>query len=323
MPEIGYGGSVGEANWSTLAPNLGVDYTVEGVGDWLATPVPLSDRTLSIAAGTGTGKGITSVTDAPVQKTLASVSSGYRWDMIVRRRNTSGAGGASSFEVIEGTSSAFTALNARQIFGPSSTVDDQPIWFVRVDAGSTLITDMVDVRVWQANGGAVAKSEWPLQYLTKLGSTVQIGDTLCVRTFAADGLGVTWKKYALQPTLAARTWGYYRTTSDSWSDWGTMTSGSIADAPAGDYTITASATVQSSIGGVAAGAKRIIVNAAVVGIVEQDDHQGNGTGWTSKQHAAIYRHAGGAMAVAYAIRAVSGASVRSASLLIAYNGPVG
>lgn len=243
MPEIGYGGSVGEANWSTLAPNLGVEYTVDGYGDWLATTVPLSDRTLALAPGTGTGKGITDTTTAPVSVTLAPVGSGFRWDLICRHRNTAGAGGTSSFVVIEGTDNPLAVFGSRELFGPTSTEDDQPLWLARVDAGSGLITDLKDVRIWQGNNGAVARAgqgDYPLQYLTKLGSTVQIGDALYVRTFAADGVGVTWRKYSLQPSAAQRRWtaGRGRPGIDTYGTdiWAPLCAVNLpADAPAGEY----------------------------------------------------------------------------------------
>lgn len=197
MSEIGYGGSVDEANWSTLAPHLGVEYSVHDASDWNLTAVPTSDRTVSISVGTGTGKGITGITTTTVQKTLSSVPSDYRWDLIVRRRDTSGAGGTSTFEVIEGTSDPNAVFALRETFGDSSTVDDQPLWLVRVDAGSTNITAIEDVRVWQGNSGAVAKSDYVRQYLTAPGTQVMIGTDLWTRTVSGVDNTVAWRKAPL------------------------------------------------------------------------------------------------------------------------------
>lgn len=194
----GYGGYVAnEATWSALAVTLGTEYGVAGAGDWKVTAVPSSDRTVSVAIGEGWGKGIYDKSDASVQKTLDIVGSGHRWDLIVIRRDTTGGGGSTSVDVLKGLTDPAVAFGLRKLFTTDDLKkDDQPLALVRVDAGSTVITSIVDVRVWQANAGAVATSDWVRSYLTKPGSQLLIGTDMWTRRISGAG-NAEWKQTAL------------------------------------------------------------------------------------------------------------------------------
>lgn len=194
----GYGGYVAsEASWSALAVSLGTEYGVVDAGDWKVTAVPSSDRTISVAVGKGWGKGVYDVSSASVQKTLTTVSAGFRWDLVVLRRDTSGAGGSTSVVVIEGGATTAVAFGLRKAFDTGDgTKDDQPLAVVRVDAGSTNITSIIDVRVWQANAGAVATSELVKSYLAKPGTQVLVGTDLWSRTINVAGTA-SWQRTAL------------------------------------------------------------------------------------------------------------------------------
>lgn len=186
---VGYGGTVDEQAWARLAPHLGAQYGVLGPTDWRVAVVSAADRTVSIAAGTGYGYGVFDTTPGPATLQLGTVASGSRWDVIVARRNWSGAGGTTEFDAIPATT--LGDLPATRANDPGE-LDEQPIALVQVTAGQTVPTAVIDLRVWQANGGAVALSEKVLQYLAEPGTTVQIGVTTWQRTVSSNGVA-SWR----------------------------------------------------------------------------------------------------------------------------------
>lgn len=198
ITSVGYGGYIAsEATWSALSATLGSEYGVQGASDWKVTSVPSSDRTVSVAVGGGWGKGTLDTSDATAQPSaLASVSSGARYDLVVARRDWSGEGGTTTFAVVTGTSNPNAVFSLRKRLSVDLTQDDQPLALVRVDAGSTNITSIEDVRCWQANAGAVATSERVLQYLTKVGTQVTIGTDMWTRTIDGSG-NAAWRKTPL------------------------------------------------------------------------------------------------------------------------------
>jgi hypothetical protein len=200
----GYGGYVAsEPTWSALTAAFGSEYGVADPSHWRATVVPTADRTIALSAGDGWGRGVRDRSDTAVQKTFDAVSGAAgtpRYDMVLAHRDFAGPGGTTTFTVIKGGTDPIALINSRQRLEVDLTVDDQPLWLVRLEAGSTEIKGLIDVRVWQANAGAVATSELVLQYLTKLGTQVFIGTDLWTRTFGPDGT-VVWRKTALQSPI--------------------------------------------------------------------------------------------------------------------------
>lgn len=185
ITSVGYPGPVDAGEWAELAASLGADYGVFGAGDLRVSTVPAADRTVKIAAGSGYGRGILDVSSAEETVQLDTLVSGTRWDLIVLKRTWAGGSSATTIEKITGTSSQ-TAVFALRETTPG-TEDDQPIALVQITAGNTVPTAVVDLRAWQANGGAVAADILALQYLNGAGTEVWVGSDLWHRY--VDGAG--------------------------------------------------------------------------------------------------------------------------------------
>jgi hypothetical protein len=184
---VGYDGAVTESQWSDMIKKIGsAEYGVVGINDWKVTSVPAADRTIQISAGKGWGHGVFDENTAAVQIQLDSVASGSRYDLIVMRRNWTGAGGSSTFVKVNGTSVKEIASGRTK--GPG-VIDDQPIAIVRVDAGSTVVGSITDLRVWAGNGGLIANSDYALGYLDSLASSVFVNTNgkKYTRIIGADG----------------------------------------------------------------------------------------------------------------------------------------
>lgn len=170
---VGYDGVINETQWADMIKKVGsCDYGVVDVNDWKVTAVTGADRTISVATGKGWGHGIFDEITANVTLQLDSVSSGSRWDLIVMRRNWTGAGGLSTITKVNGTTAK--EIPASRAIGPG-VIDEQPIALVQVTAGQTQPTAIVDLRCWGSNGGLYAKDDLAKGYLNKVGAEVRIG----------------------------------------------------------------------------------------------------------------------------------------------------
>lgn len=168
ITSIGYAGTVNAFEWAKLAPRIGELYSVDWNG--YNAVVAAGDRAIRISSGVATGVGICDTNDANVTLTHAAASSGVRYDMIVLRRTW--ASKLTTLAIVQGT--ATRQLPARTT--NPGTVDDQPLWLIRITAGSTVPVIEADLRVFRGPGGLAANSELALQYLTYLGTRVSIGD---------------------------------------------------------------------------------------------------------------------------------------------------
>lgn len=193
ITSTGYDGTIDEQAWAQMIPSVGSsEYGVEDFGDWKVTAVSGQDRTVSIAAGSGWGKGIYDVSTTNVTVQLATISSGSRWDMIVMRRDWSGAGGSSSFTKIQGTASKSLPTKNTS----PGTLDDQPLALVQVTAGQTQPTAIVDLRVWGGNGGMMAADTLAFGYLTRPGGQLTIGTNIYANTGVSAGTTPSWRQVA-------------------------------------------------------------------------------------------------------------------------------
>lgn len=171
ITSIGYDGSVNESQWAKMVPLVGSShYGVAAPGDWKVTSHATMDRGINIATGSGWGHGVLDTSDATVSLQGATVSSGSRWDMVVARRNWSGTGGSTTFQIVSG--SAAKALPSRN--ATPGTLDDQPLALVQFTAGQTAPTSIVDLRCWARNGGLCARDDMALAYLKLPGSQIMI-----------------------------------------------------------------------------------------------------------------------------------------------------
>jgi len=189
---VGYGGQVTEAQIPVWARALGgLDYSVSTATSWKVEVVGAAARTVSIPAGEGTGRGITDKSNGGDQVQVPVLAGGadLRYDLIVARRNTAGSGGTTSFTYVTGTADPVAAFGMRRTFEADETLDDQPLALVRVNASApNVIAEVIDLRCWQANGGAVGASDYVREYLNRLGTHLTIGTTTWVRRVGSTGL---------------------------------------------------------------------------------------------------------------------------------------
>lgn len=189
ITSVGYDGTVSEVQWAKMIPSVGSStYGVVGVTDWKVSVHPTLDKGINIAAGTGYGHGVYDVSDSISTVTGASLASGTRYDLVVARRDWTGAGGVTTFRIVTGTASRTMPTRANT---PGS-IDEQPIALVRFDAGQTKAAEIIDLRCWSGPGGASALDEMALGYLAEPGARVVInGDDWFCGTTAN---GTAWVK---------------------------------------------------------------------------------------------------------------------------------
>lgn len=174
-----------ETAWAEAHPAIGLaSYGVRSAADWKVTAVSGQDRTVSIAAGRGYGHGITDKTVANETIQLATIASGSRWDLIVVRRDWTPTAGTSKFEKVAG--GATPTIPGGRIVGPGN-IDDQPIALVKVTAGQTQPTEIIDLRTWSGDGGGlVANHDLVRSYLNAAGTRLHINGVDWVRRVGAN-----------------------------------------------------------------------------------------------------------------------------------------
>lgn len=189
ITSVGYPGPITADLWAGIASSLGADYGVVGAGDFRVSVVSAAARTVKVSAGQAYGKGIFDTSDAEVTIQLNTIASGTRWDLVGLKRTWSAL--ATTVDKVTGSSSQ-TAVFASRPDTPG-TVDFQPLALVQLTAGNSVPTAVIDLRVWQANGGAVANDVLALQYLNTGGTEVWVGSVLWHRY--VDGAGaLQWER---------------------------------------------------------------------------------------------------------------------------------
>ncbi|WP_315913574.1 hypothetical protein [Arthrobacter sp. lap29] len=187
----GYPGSVNAAALAFWLPAAAAArFSVAGVEDWRVSVQGGLDRGIRINAGTGCGDGVMDITAEYETMALPLVESGSQWFLVARRRNWS-APATTAPIVIPG--SATTALPERS--NTPGVESDQPLALCRVQAGQTVVQEIIDLRCWAGNGGMIAASSLAMDYLARPGADVMIN-------------GVTWR---YQPTRNG-SWGWERET---------------------------------------------------------------------------------------------------------------
>ncbi|MDF2992095.1 MAG: hypothetical protein K0S37_2609 [Microbacterium sp.] len=180
ITSAGYEGTVNEPEWSDLlAMAGGRQYGVGGPGDWKVTPGVGADRQIQIAVGRGFGYGVRDLSDAVATLQLPA---GERWHLITAHRDWQA--NQTTFAAISG--GVEMQLPPRDT--TPGTVDDQPLALVRVRAASQIaLADIIDLRIWGGDGGALAMHELVLQFANRLGTRVRIGNREWSRV--VDSLG--------------------------------------------------------------------------------------------------------------------------------------
>lgn len=182
---VGYDGTVTESQWADMIKKVGcADYGVVGANHLKVTTVTGADRTVSISSGKCWGHGVFDEMTSNSTIQLDSVGSGARWDLIAVRRNWAGTDGTTTLVKVNGSSSR--AIPSGRNKGPGE-LDDQPIALVRITAGQTQPTAIVDLRCWAGNGGVTANDDLALYYLDTIGTQVVIDGRTWARSVDSGG----------------------------------------------------------------------------------------------------------------------------------------
>ena len=181
----GYPGTIEPgAVWAQMQWGLGNRYWVYSQAHLRVTPVSNGTRQVSVASGFFGGWGILDHNDASVTVSLPTVSSGTKWFLIVARR-TWQTTNATSFTYIDcGTSPTYPAERNQE----PGVIDDQPLAFVPLTAGSTVPGTPRDVRVIGTSpDNQIIMDELALGYMTFTGVRLRLGTTDYVRGLNASG----------------------------------------------------------------------------------------------------------------------------------------
>lgn len=189
IASVGYGGDVDYSDWATLMSRQFSPYGVAGAEDFQVSAGP-GDREVLILPGAAGGHGILDVSNGIESVLAAPVASGSRWDTLVLRRDWESE--QTTPVLIQGGPEK--AIAAGRLTGPGVR-DDQPIALCRFSAAQTVMQESGDLRVWQGAGGAFARSSGVLDYLTDIGTQVQIGGVTWARVLNAAGAPV-WARGA-------------------------------------------------------------------------------------------------------------------------------
>lgn len=151
------------------------EYGVYGPADFKVTAHPSIPYAVLVKAGRAHGHGVTDTAAEDQVVQCATLASGTRWDLIVVRRNWQPAlGGPSTLEAIQAGSTP--VIPAARKVGPG-VEDDQPLFLVKWQGGTSAPVELRDLRVWAANGGLYAKDDLVRNYLEEVGTIVNIAGT--------------------------------------------------------------------------------------------------------------------------------------------------
>ena len=153
ITSIGYPGTIAPGeDWANLQRTLGKHLAVDDPHAFMVTTSPTGTRQVKVTGpGRAMGEGILDHLDATVEMpSLPSVPSGHRYFLIVLNRHwDDDAGGfRSELGYVEGTA-------ARAIPAYTKTpgvLSQQPLALVRITAGNTVPTEIVDLRVVSTDG---------------------------------------------------------------------------------------------------------------------------------------------------------------------------
>jgi hypothetical protein len=193
----GFYGTINTTEWAQMA-GIGVRFAVLGTDDLKVTQ-GAGDRGLTVRAGEAWGDGVLSAFNTNTALNATAVSSGSRWDTVVIRRTwqpTLTPTGTAQLLILPGSSvKAVAPLGAsatQRKNDPGVTQSDHPIALARFAANSTVVQEIVDLRVWTGSGGGlVAVDETVLTFLNDAGTQVRIGPHTWASTPGTNGLSWT------------------------------------------------------------------------------------------------------------------------------------
>lgn len=215
------------------------DYGVYGVNDFKVTAHPSIPYAVLVKAGKAHGFGVTdTAADDQVVQCVSLTTGQSRWDLIVVRRNWQpAAGGPSTLVAVQ--AGGVAAIPSTRKVGPG-VEDDQPLFLVKWQGGTSAPVEFIDLRVWTGNGGLYAKSDLVRSYLTSVGTEVNINGVVWALTLGDNDLP-SWKKIGVNlGTTYTPMW----TGATNWGTGGYMTGTYWVD---GDR-VTVRAKVQAGSG---------------------------------------------------------------------------
>ena len=245
ITSYGYPGTVNARALSLWLPMVAAaQYSVGGPGDLRVVARAGADRGITIKAGTISGDGIMDVVDADITNlalpAVAGASTVSQWFMVVARR-TWGSTNATTFAIKNGTSARQLPARANE----KGVQTEQPIALCRVVGGSATITEFVDLRVWGRNGGLFAFDDLARDYLTEVGTSINVG-AFRWESYLDNDLNVKWRKSSMGGAIGYARSGPFREP--------TVTNPLISEItipyPGFNYHIQAQATVEFGGGGV-------------------------------------------------------------------------
>ena len=144
---VGFDGTINEAQWASLAGLLGNGYIAAGNGDCLATAVP-GARSVSVAAGSLYGDGILSTNSAPETVAMTTPVNG-QWYVIALRRTW--ATNTAALVAIAGATTTTTTPTAPPTSFPTlntnvGVLTDQPIAWAWCNSANTTVV-VYDIRL--------------------------------------------------------------------------------------------------------------------------------------------------------------------------------
>lgn len=144
---VGFDGTINEAQWASLAGLLGNDYVAAGNGDCVVTAVP-GARSVSVAAGSLYGDGVLSTNSGPETVAMTTPVNG-QWYVIALRRtwatNTAAlvaiAGATTTTTTPTAPPTSFPTLNTNK-----GVLTDQPIAWAWCNSANTTVV-VYDIRL--------------------------------------------------------------------------------------------------------------------------------------------------------------------------------
>lgn len=163
-------------------------FSVGGPADWKVTGLASMDRGIRVAAGTGSGDGVTDVTFEYETLSIPAPTIASRWYTIVRRRNWSGTG-TSTLVAVPGTDTkALATVNSSGRRNEPGVVSDQPLALVLVTQTDSTVKEIIDLRCWASNGGVEVVDRLALDYLATPGAAVKLGGVMWRYEAKANGV---------------------------------------------------------------------------------------------------------------------------------------
>lgn len=185
----GYDGTVDEVDFGRImALSASSEYGVDDPNSFKASTVAGQVLMTQLTGGWAWTSGL--VDNMTTMETVQydPVASGTRWDLVVLRRDWTPPGGTTTLAVVKGGASK--ALPGRS--NVRGVLQDQPLWLVRIDAGKSIPSEYVDLRIFARNGGCTANDDLVRSYVSFTGTMIEIKDALWIYRVGANGSN-EWK----------------------------------------------------------------------------------------------------------------------------------